>query len=70
MKIVHLEAGDVVELKKPHPCASSKFKILRVGSDIRLVCLGCGRDMMLERIKVEKSIKKVISSADPSTLTN
>ena len=62
MKIVKLEVGDVVELKKPHPCSSSKFRILRVGSDVRLVCLGCGRDMTLERIKVEKSIKKLIPS--------
>ena len=64
MKIVKLEVGDIVELKKPHPCSSSKFKILRVGSDVRLVCLGCGRDMTLERIKVEKSVKKITPQSE------
>ena len=57
MEIMKLCVGDVVELKKPHPCGERLFKILRVGSEVRIVCMGCGRDMNLDRIKLEKAIK-------------
>lgn len=58
MQIIKLLPNMVVELKKPHPCGKHEFKILRVGSICRVVCLGCGRDMDLDRVKLEKSIKK------------
>lgn len=61
MNIVRLAVGDIVELKKKHPCGSSDFRILRVGSDIRSVCTGCGRDLTIERVKFEKSIKKIVT---------
>jgi hypothetical protein len=61
MKIIKLKVGDRVEMKKMHPCGNNIFKVLRAGSDVRAVCEGCGRDMTLDRIKFEKSIKKVIS---------
>lgn len=61
MNIVRLAVGDIVELKKKHPCGSSDFRILRVGSDIRAVCTGCGRDLTIERVKFEKSIKKIVT---------
>ena len=61
MQIIKLSSGDLIELKKPHPCGEHLFKVLRVGSDVRIVCTGCGRDMTLDRVKLEKSIKKVIS---------
>lgn len=57
-----MSVGDRAELKKPHPCGGNIFKILRVGSDVRIVCETCGRDMTLERVKLEKSIKKMIYS--------
>lgn len=57
MKLLKFEVGDVVELKKPHPCGSKQFKILRVGSEMRMVCLGCSHDMTIDRIKLEKSVK-------------
>ena len=60
MNIVKLSVNDTVELKKSHPCGSKEFKILRVGSDIRMLCCGCGRDMTLGREKLEKAICKVI----------
>lgn len=63
MKIIRLCVNDTVELKKPHPCGSREFKILRVGSDIRMLCLGCGHDMTLGREKLEKAIRKVTSTA-------
>lgn len=60
--IIHI--GDVVEMKKPHPCGNKTFKILRTGSDIKIVCCECGRTLTLERIKVEKMIKKIVSSEE------
>lgn len=64
MKIVKLFVGDVVEMKKNHPCGANQFKILRVGSDVRVLCINCGRDMTLDRIKLEKAIKKIIVSQE------
>ena len=43
------EVGDVVTLKKPHPCGSKEWEILRVGADFRLKCLGCGHQIMIAR---------------------
>ncbi len=51
--------GDVLTLKKPHPCGSSRWEVLRVGADFRLRCLGCGRLVMLPRRRVESRIRKV-----------
>ena len=62
MKIIKIEVGDLLELKKPHPCGEKIFKVLRVGSDVRIICQSCGRDLTLDRIKLEKAIKKVIKS--------
>lgn len=55
-----LRVGDLLELKKPHPCGGHQFQILRVGGDVRIVCTSCGRDMTLNRIKLENAIKKII----------
>ena len=60
MKILKIDVGDVLELKKPHPCGNKLFKVLRVGSDVRIVCQSCQRDMTLDRIKLEKAVKNVI----------
>lgn len=62
MKIIKMSVGDRAELKKAHPCGGNVFRILRVGSDVRIVCETCGRDMTIERVKLEKSIKKMICS--------
>lgn len=60
MEILKISIGDRVELKKPHPCGSKAFDIMRVGSDVRIRCTGCGRDMLFDRLKFEKAVKKVI----------
>jgi hypothetical protein len=60
MAIITFSVGDVIIAKKKHPCSSEQFTVMRVGSDIRLVCSGCGRDMTLPRITVEKMTKKII----------
>ncbi|MBE6625198.1 MAG: DUF951 domain-containing protein [Ruminococcaceae bacterium] len=59
-----INVGDILEMKKNHPCGEKRFKVLRVGSDIKLSCEGCARTVTLERIKVEKMIKKIISSEE------
>ena len=56
------ELNDILELKKPHPCASksTKWKVLRLGADIKIECLGCGNRVMLTRFDLSKRIKRVI----------
>ena len=67
MQIIRLVPQMILELKKPHPCGKREFKILRVGSVCRVVCLGCGRDMDLDRVKLEKSIKKVLEDTNSNS---
>lgn len=64
MTIKKFEVGDVLEMKKPHPCGTNRMRVLRVGSDIRILCLGCGRDVTVPREKLEKNIKRVIIPSD------
>lgn len=59
MQIVQFDVGDTLEMKKKHPCGAIAFTVLRVGSDIRIRCNGCGRDVTVPREKLEKNIKKV-----------
>ena len=56
---MNIQVGDTIEMKKPHPCGERKWLVLRIGADFRLRCLGCGREMMITRIKAEKSLKKL-----------
>lgn len=55
-----IQPGDVLEMKKEHPCGSKVWLVLRVGMDFRLRCQGCGHELMVPRSKAEKSIKKII----------
>lgn len=59
-----LRLHDKVELKKPHPCGSAQWEILRVGMDIKLKCMGCGHELMLPRAKVEKRIRKILTEGE------
>ena len=59
-----LNVYDKVELKKQHPCGSRRWEILRVGMDIKLRCLGCGKEMMIPRRKAEKSIKRIVAEEE------
>ena len=52
------EVGDVVTMKKPHPCGSKEWEILRVGADFRLKCMGCGHQIMIARKLIEKNTKE------------
>ena len=51
--------GDIVILKKKHPCGGDKWKITRTGADVKLVCMTCGRLIMLDRGEFEKRVKKI-----------
>ena len=55
-----LKMHDIVRLRKPHPCGSHKWKVLRLGADIRLECLGCHRIVMLTRRKLAQRLKAVV----------
>ena len=59
-----VRVGDVLELKKEHPCGSKRWQVLRVGMDFKLRCEGCGHELMLPRSKVEKSIKKSLRTGE------
>ena len=58
------EVGDIVQLKKSHPCGSREWKILRVGADFKLKCLGCGHEIMVKRSLVEKNTKNIRKDND------
>ncbi len=66
MQIIRFNVGDVLELKKPHPCGNKLFKVMRVGSEMRVICLQCSRDMNIDRIKLEKATKKIVSTETPT----
>lgn len=51
---------DILVMKKPHPCGSDRWLVLRTGMDFRLRCCGCGHEVLLPRSKAEKSIKKIV----------
>ena len=72
VKITKLSLNDVLVLKKPHPCGGNVFSVLRVGSEVRVVCQTCGRDMTIDRIKLEKAIREIRpcrtqNGSDPSS---
>ncbi len=55
-----IRLGDILEMKKNHPCGSRTFEVLRVGMDFRLRCTGCSHEMMIPRLRAEKNIRKVL----------
>ena len=61
MNIIKIAEGDILNFKKNHPCGkdSYDFKVLRTGSDIKISCLSCGREITVPRVKLEKSISAV-----------
>lgn len=61
-KVKKISVGDTLIMKKPHPCGSFGMKVLRIGSDLRIKCTVCGRDMSVPRVKLEKNIKSVIAA--------
>jgi len=62
------ELGDIVEMKKTHPCGSKNWEIIRLGADIKIKCCGCERIVMLPRSKFEKNMKRIVEHKDTSIL--
>ena len=56
---MEIQVGDIIRLKKPHPCGSKEWEVLRTGMDFRLKCMGCGHQVMIARKQVEKSIRGI-----------
>ncbi len=57
-----INIGDVLQMKKSHPCGSDMMKVLRVGADFKLKCEGCGHEFMTARSKCEKKIKRIVKA--------
>ncbi len=55
-----VQVGDVLQMKKPHPCGENHFLVLRTGMDFKIRCVKCGREVMIPRSKAEKNIKRII----------
>ncbi|MFD2616569.1 DUF951 domain-containing protein [Terrilactibacillus laevilacticus] len=55
------ELNDVVEMKKQHPCGTNRWKIIRLGADIRIKCLGCDHSVMMPRKEFQKKVKRILS---------
>jgi len=60
---IKVEPGEIVQLRKKHPCGSDRWEVVRVGVDIGLVCQGCGRRILLPRSKFNKQCKAVLGPA-------
>ncbi|WP_102693436.1 DUF951 domain-containing protein [Rummeliibacillus pycnus] len=58
--------GDIVQMKKQHPCGTNEWKIIRMGADIRIKCEGCQHSVMIPRREFEKKMKKVLVFANPT----
>ncbi len=56
---MEINVGDILKLKKQHPCGSSEWDVLRVGADFRIKCRGCGHQVMIARKLLEKKIKDI-----------
>lgn len=59
-KPLHVETGQIVALKKGHPCGEDRWEVVRVGADIGLKCCGCGRKIMLSRADYERRLKETL----------
>ena len=60
MENKNYEWGSIVTMKKAHPCGTNEWEIVRIGADIKIKCLNCGRVVMIPRIEFNKKLKKVI----------
>ena len=59
---MNVKLGDILVMKKAHPCGEKRWLVLRTGADFRLRCMGCGHEIMTPRFKAEKNIKEILST--------
>lgn len=64
MERKHFGLGDVVQMKKPHPCGINAWKVIRMGMDIRIKCTGCDHSVMIPRLEFERKLKKILVRAE------
>lgn len=62
--------GDIVQMKKPHPCGTNAWKVIRMGMDIRMKCTGCDHSVMIPRLEFERKLKKILVQADRAADSN
>lgn len=62
MEAKEFQLGDVVQMKKPHPCGANEMQVIRMGMDIRIKCVKCKHSVMIPRVKFQKKMKKVLRS--------
>ena len=67
MEKKQFDLGDVVQMKKPHPCGTNEWEIIRMGMDIRIKCVHCKHSVLIPRAGFEKKMKKVLRPASPNT---
>jgi len=61
---MEVKVGDILEMRKAHPCGGKTWTVLRVGMDFKVRCDGCGHEMMAPRRKIEKNIKKIMTKGE------
>jgi hypothetical protein len=61
------DLGDIVQMKKPHPCGTNEWEIIRMGMDIRIKCVACKHSVLIPRIKFEKKLKKILRPGNGKT---
>ena len=59
-----VRVGDVLVMKKNHPCGANEFEVLRSGMDFKLRCRGCAHEVMVPRRKAEKNIRRIVREGD------
>lgn len=62
-----IQVGDILKMKKQHPCGSAEWEVLRIGADFRLKCAGCGHQIMIPRVKAEKNVRGITRGAQPAS---
>jgi hypothetical protein len=62
MSLIEVQMGDHVQMRKAHPCGSDRWEVVRLGADIGLKCLGCGRMVQLPRSQFNRQVKKIVVS--------
>ncbi|MEA2008227.1 MAG: DUF951 domain-containing protein [Chloroflexota bacterium] len=60
----NLQLDNIVRLRKPHPCGEDKWKVIRIGADIKIECLGCGRQVMLSRRELARRVKEILTNEE------
>ena len=61
MKFIQYKIGDIVQMKKKHPCGSQEWEVMQLGTDMRVKCCGCGRMVLITRSKFMKGTKKILN---------